>query len=463
MLTPDRLRLVKGLIQLAIKEMDPEDNHDIHAIKEAIEDGLGEFVDTAFIPSTSKNDIDRVKFTNQDLTYLKNVSRLSTKQITTLARRNNVEALCKTYYFYQNQRMRAAQQLHSACIKYQAKAILLNQTGELQREYDALLQSDPESSHLKTLKQMIDFLNKFTDPKFKASAISIRDVNNIVNAFKREDEYTDTGIMLSADNFETMNRKEVELKQAIAKWCKNNADPTIAWATNNRGVAAISAAGLEALCDMDKAVTYGHLQSYAGFNPLMEWGAGKKRPFNNDLKKLCYNIGQNICKRKGVKSAMSYEDGKPRAITFYGLMYLSRKTYENQKNDRLEYKDQADAKLKRLGKGTVKVADEGDIKSQREYYAAGKLPPGHIDSRAVRWTIKLFLSHWWSVKYWYQNNEVPPVPYPAAHLGHVHIIPPPNCPFDYTKWGANVRSAEDIMGDPKYRDLVDLDEWKDFS
>ena len=57
------------------------------------------------------------------------------------------------------------------------------------------------------------------------------------------------------------------------------------------------------------------------------------------------------------------------------------------------------------------------------------LPLGHIDARARRWTVKLFLSHWWEVAYELHHGTKPPNPYVITYLEHVDQIRPPNWPM----------------------------------
>lgn len=57
------------------------------------------------------------------------------------------------------------------------------------------------------------------------------------------------------------------------------------------------------------------------------------------------------------------------------------------------------------------------------------LPPAHIHARARRWIAKLFIAHFWEVRYYYLFNEVPPKPYAVQHQGHTDYIPPWKAPW----------------------------------
>ncbi len=168
------------------------------------------------------------------------------------------------------------------------------------------------------------------------------------------------------------------------------------------------------------------------------------RPWNAKLKTLCWKIGESFTK------VINREDG------FYGRLYLERKILEWNKNLNGEYADQCDATLenKKIGKDTEAYTwysgqwrvPEGteyhgesmevlqnmlvspDSTSTKEQNAVNvkMLPPAHIHSRAKRWAVKMFLSHWWYVGYVNKYGKEPKPPYAIAHLEHVHFVPPPN-------------------------------------
>lgn len=130
-----------------------------------------------------------------------------------------------------------------------------------------------------------------------------------------------------------------------------------------------------------------------------------KRPFNNNMKCLCWKLAQSF-----VKVQNSEKD-------FYGKLYVNRKLYETVKNENLEYKDQAEKSLKRL-----------KDKSTETYKAniQGKLSQGHINRRAERYATMIFLSHLHQVMYMVEYGTLPPKPFAIEHLGHAHVIECPN-------------------------------------
>ncbi|WP_460993966.1 hypothetical protein, partial [Staphylococcus aureus] len=54
------------------------------------------------------------------------------------------------------------------------------------------------------------------------------------------------------------------------------------------------------------------------------------------------------------------------------------------------------------------------------------LPPAHIHRRAVRYMVKLFLSHAHMVGHFVETGELPVAPYVIEHLGHKDMIYPPH-------------------------------------
>jgi hypothetical protein len=61
----------------------------------------------------------------------------------------------------------------------------------------------------------------------------------------------------------------------------------------------VIAAGLLAQIDFEKATTAGKIWRFAGLDPTVKWEKGKKRPWNADLKTLCYKIGECFVKVQG--------------------------------------------------------------------------------------------------------------------------------------------------------------------
>lgn len=177
-----------------------------------------------------------------------------------------------------------------------------------------------------------------------------------------------------------------------------------AWGRGHKGIGPVIAAGLLAHLDITRAPTVGHWWRFAGLDPTSRWEKGQKRPWNAQLKVLCWKIGESFVKVSGSPDA------------FYGRLYHERKAYEQARNERGELAEQAAEKLRLFKIG-------GDTEA-RKHYAAGRLPPAHIHARAKRWAVKLFLAHWHDEAYRRHYGTEPPLPYAIAHLGHAHKIEP---------------------------------------
>jgi hypothetical protein len=178
------------------------------------------------------------------------------------------------------------------------------------------------------------------------------------------------------------------------------------WLKSIYGIGPVIAAGLMAHIDITEAATAGHIWSFAGLNPTAVWDKGQKRPWNADLKVLCWKAGQSFMKFHNADECL------------YGHVYRDRKAYEIARNDSGgNVATAADILTKKKFRPTTEAAKS---------YNAGRLPPGQIDARARRYAVKLFLSHlqlvWWFV----ETGTLPADPFPIAIKGHAHFIPPPN-------------------------------------
>ena len=155
--------------------------------------------------------------------------------------------------------------------------------------------------------------------------------------------------------------------------------------------------------------TVGMIWQFAGIagDGQHEWLPNTKRPWNQQLKTLCWKIGDSFVKFSNDERC------------FYGRIYRERKEQEVRYNESLQFKHHADARLARDQKRGKKS------KENEPYHQQGILSPGHIDLRARRYAVKLFLSHMHDE--WYRRifKTEPPAPYPIAFLGHAHLIPPP--------------------------------------
>lgn len=209
---------------------------------------------------------------------------------------------------------------------------------------------------------------------------------------------------------------ETQIAAVLQLYAKNNHMGQ--WAMGVSGIGPIIAAGLLAHIDIEKAPTVGHIWRFAGLDPTSKWSKGEKRPWNASLKVICWKIGESFVKLSGVWTEEDAAAGKcapeevgqmkhPEAV--YARIYRERKALEAQKNEAGDYAEQAKA-----------VVASNPKHAQVKIYKTGKLPPGHLHSRAKRYAAKLFLSHWHGEAYRNHFGKEPPLPYPIAILGHAH-------------------------------------------
>lgn len=131
-----------------------------------------------------------------------------------------------------------------------------------------------------------------------------------------------------------------------------------------------------------------------------------RRPWNAQLKVLCWKLGESF-----IKVSNHEQD-------FYGKLYKKKKGEYTAKNEAFEYRDQAVQTLreKNIGKTTEAYG----------HYSKGLLPPGRIHARARRYAVKIFLSHFHEVAFWVVRGELAPAPYVMVHKGHTDYIEVPH-------------------------------------
>lgn len=184
------------------------------------------------------------------------------------------------------------------------------------------------------------------------------------------------------------------------------------WAMEQYGIGHVISAGLLAHIDISRVETVGQIWRYAGLDPNTKWDKGEKRPWNADLKLLCYKIGDSFMKFH------------KRDDCFYGKLYAQDKARRLAKNEAGDYAD--------LAKQTLDSKNIRD-KDLRATLERGMLPAGRIELQARRYATKIFLSHWFEVAYFAHNGKLPPKPWVLEHGGHAHYIPIPHIPEAHAK------------------------------
>jgi hypothetical protein len=264
--------------------------------------------------------------------------------------------------------------------------------------------------------------------------------NNQVRAMGESNEPHSVITWLAENN----QALEDQIKRALDAYSANN--PISIWMRSIKGIGPVISAGLLAYLDAEPPETVGHWWSFAGVNPMQKWNKGELRPWSQGLKTLIWKASDSFVKVSG-----GDEPG------YYGIVYKNRKVYEVAKNEAGDYAGQAADALvkKKYGKETdayswytgewvrssklnplfaarVRELKDGGMSAKKAAEAAAgefplrpMLPPAHIDARAKRYAVKLFLAHVHDVWYRHKYKKAPPLPYPIAHLGHAHYIAPP--------------------------------------
>ena len=132
----------------------------------------------------------------------------------------------------------------------------------------------------------------------------------------------------------------------------------------------------------------------------------KRRPWNAQLKRLCWLLGESFTKTSSNENS------------FYGPIYRERKAQEIAANQQGAFADQA--------KATLEAKNIGKTTDAYKAYSEGRLPDARIHLRAQRVAVKLFLSHLHEVMYFVEFGQPAPRPYALEHLGHAHYTAPPN-------------------------------------
>lgn len=196
---------------------------------------------------------------------------------------------------------------------------------------------------------------------------------------------------------------EEQIKAALNIFTKHN--PMAVWPRSITGIGPVLCAGLVAYLDVTRSSSAGGFWNYAGLNPSAVWEKGQKRPWNAELKRLCWLIGESFVKVKSRESDV------------YGKIYEARKVYEAAKNERGDYAEQA---------ARVLVSRKIQDKTARGILESGKLLPAHVHARCKRYAVKIFLSHLYEVMHRIHYGRPGPIPYAIAHLDHKDMIEVPN-------------------------------------
>jgi len=178
------------------------------------------------------------------------------------------------------------------------------------------------------------------------------------------------------------------------------------WLRSIFGIGPVIAAGLLAHINIDKVKHASGIWRYAGLDPTSEWKKGQKRPWNAELKVLCWKIGESFMKQSGNEKC------------YYGHLIKHRWEIEKSMNRDGKFQEQAKLALerKKIGQDTeaflwyngylkAEILDgytgltleQRNVRLKDPRYNVGEgrgtpmLPPAHILARAKRWAVKQFL------------------------------------------------------------------------
>lgn len=205
-----------------------------------------------------------------------------------------------------------------------------------------------------------------------------------------------------------LEQLEEDISKFLENYAKNN--PVGLWMMSHHGIGPIFAAGLLAYIDIDRCQTAGSIWNYAGITGDPEHDRrqrGKKLSYDPGFKVLCWKIGESFQK-------VSYNEN-----AVYGQLYKEKLAYYKKKNEEGGFAERAKQIL------SEKIFKDKTTNAYKAY-SNGKLPDGHMIAMAKRFAVKIFLSHLFDVWFEYRHGLKPPQPFVKEHLGHVHIITPPN-------------------------------------
>lgn len=197
----------------------------------------------------------------------------------------------------------------------------------------------------------------------------------------------------------------LELRETVGSWWRlAGVDPTSRWHGTERAremvadvlgpagdVTQEAVAALAARAGVRVETLLGAVDEGETLTRTVLVKALARRPWNAELKKTLFLIGESFVKVSGSEDA------------FYARLYKLRKAYETGKNERGEYRDQVAARLAERAPGR-----DTDARAALE---AGRLPLAQIHMRAKRYAVKMLLSGMHTVWYWQEHGRLPAVPW----------------------------------------------------
>jgi Transposase IS116/IS110/IS902 family len=197
---------------------------------------------------------------------------------------------------------------------------------------------------------------------------------------------------------------EGQVKNALARYVK--AHPVGPWLMSIHGIGPVISAGLLAHIDIKQAATAGHIWRYAGLDPTLRWEKKTKRPWNAQLKVLCWKAGESF---------VMFHNNE---ACHYGHIWRRQKDVYGARNEAGAYAERA-----------AEILSSKNFKKDTDAYKAyvkGKFPPAHIHAMARRYAVKSFLSDLQAIWYFIAFGKIAPKPWVIEHGGHAHLRAPFN-------------------------------------
>lgn len=207
------------------------------------------------------------------------------------------------------------------------------------------------------------------------------------------------------------------------------------WLLSIRGIGPVLAANFLTSFDIRKAKSAGSFWRFAGLDPTVKWDSknhvwvdmsktppqplSSKKPWSSFVKRTCFLLGLSFIKAGGTPEQNPYR-----------LFFDKRKEYETKLNEAGKYAKAAEEILK----------TRNFDKNTEAYkaYSEGKLPPAHINSRALRYTVKIFLYHLYEVMHQdYYGRSSGRIYSFVLDEGKRSVIMVPNWPGNFS--GRNLR------------------------
>jgi hypothetical protein len=244
---------------------------------------------------------------------------------------------------------------------------------------------------------MSNIINKESVQKIVTSYNLIEDVKSTIQSIQSQSDSSIINQIVS-----TLETIDQIVKKPLSEFSNQTVAGT--WAQSQHGIGPVLSAGLVSYLDIAKANSPAAVWRYAGLDPSHHPG----KSFNSDLKTLCWKIG----------SSFSKHSSNPRS--FYGNLYLQDKERRTLKNEQGLYSDKAAELLKDL---------PYKYRSDKALLSQGKISSNQIDAQARRFSVKIFLSHYYSVAY--QEIHGTPAVRPSFITinGKKEFIQIPNNPF----------------------------------